>query len=295
VSIDASPPAQPPQMSPDGNWVWDGSQWQPVTGVEPTHEGVFAAYAQKVEAADQTVALAQPAAVVAPVRLAAPAMEYPYPAPAPAADYYPAADPGVPLWQQPKGSGKTVYLYVGGAVVLFLMVLIVLNTINFLSLPFIGGRTSSSPPQAAQPTATPASVTRSEFSRADVFLNGSLVPALATLTEVDRPIATCSGDFTTSCFNAITAADPPLKHALSIIDQTSIPACIADPTKNVRDDLVYMEGGLQAALKGYQDSNRSQLVDGLYRFTHFNALRDSDVEATYTAMKTRCSKEKEGP
>jgi hypothetical protein len=294
VSIDASPPAQPPQMSPDGNWVWDGAQWQPVTGVEPTHEGVFAAYANKIEAADQAVGLAEPAVVAAPVQVAAPAVNYAYPAPA--ADYgYPAPDPGVPLWQTPKSSGKTVYLYVAGAVVLFLMVLIVLNTINFLSLPFIGSRTSSSPPPAAQPSPAAANVTRSEFSRADVFLNGSLVPALATLTEVDRPMATCSGDFTTSCFNAITATDPPLKHALSIIDQTSIPACIADPTKNLRDDLTYMEGGLQAALKGYKDTNRNQLVDGLYRFTHFNAVRDSDVEAINTALKTRCSKEKEGP
>jgi hypothetical protein len=129
-------------MSPDGNWVWDGTQWQPVTGVEPSHEGVFAAYAQKVEAADQAVAVAQPAAVAvpvqvaAPVQTAAPAMDYPYPAPA--AQYpYPDAEPVVPLWQEPKSSSKTVYLYVGGAVVLFLMVLIVLNTMNFLSLPFI--------------------------------------------------------------------------------------------------------------------------------------------------------------
>ena len=82
MSIDASPPAQPPQMSPDGNWVWDGSQWQPVTGVEPTHEGVFAAYAQKVEAADQAVGVAQPAAVAAPVQATAPAVDYSYPAPA---------------------------------------------------------------------------------------------------------------------------------------------------------------------------------------------------------------------
>jgi hypothetical protein len=281
-------------MSPDGNWVWDGSQWQPVTGVEPNREGVFAAYAHKVEVADQTVAVARPAEVVAPVQAAVPAVDYSYPAPA--VDYgYPAAEPGVPLWQQPKSSKKTVYLYAGGAVVLFLMVLVVLNSINFLSLPFIGGRPISTPPEAASPSPAAPPVSRSEFSRADVFLNGSLVPALATLTQIDRPMATCSSEFTTSCFNAITATDPPLKHALSIIDQTSIPLCIADPTKNLRDDLVYMEGGLQAALKGYQDNNRSQLVDGLYRFTHFNGVRDSDVEATNTALKTRCSKEKEGP
>src|SRR5712691_684397 len=248
-------------MSPDGNWVWDGSQWQPVTAVEPTHEGVFAAYANKVEAADQAVGVAQPAAVAAPVQMtapvqvAAPAMDYPYPAPA--ADYgYPTPAPDVPLWQQPKSSGKTVYLYVGGAVVLFLMVLIVLNTMNFLSLPFIGSRPSANPPQAAVPSPTPGPTTRSEYTRADVFLNGSFGPALADFGSVDRPMQTCGGEFTNSCFNAITATDPPLKHVLAVIDQGSIPPCIAEPMTKFRSDLAYMEGGLQTALKGYKDTNR---------------------------------------
>jgi hypothetical protein len=294
VSIDASPPAQPPQMSPDGNWVWDGAQWQPVTGVEPTHEGVFAAYANKVEAADQAVGLAEPAVVAAPVQVAAPAVNYAYPAPA--ADYgYTAPDPGVPLWQTPKSSGKTVYLYVGGAVVLFLMVLVVLNTINFLSLPFVGSRTSSSPPQAAVPSPTPGPTTRSEYTRADVFLNGSFRPALADFGSIDRPMQTCSGEFTNSCFNAITATDPPLKHVLAVIDQGSIPPCIAAAMAKFRSDLAYMEGGLQTALKGYKDTNQSELIDGLYRFTHFGAVLNDDVQATDNAFKARCSKEQEGP
>jgi hypothetical protein len=281
-------------MSPDGNWVWDGSQWQPVTGVEPTHEGVFAAYAHKVEVADQTASAAQPAVIVAPVQAAAPAVDYSYPAPA--VDYgYPGADPGVPLWQQQKSSGKSVYLYAGGAVVLFLMVLVVLNSINFLSLPFFGAGTSSNPAQATKPSPAPSPVTRSEYSRADIFLNGSLVPALAALAEIDPPMATCSGDFTNSCFNAITVTEPPMKHVLDLIDQTSIPACIADPMKKFRDDVAYMEGGLQTSLKAYKTNNQSQLVDGLYRFNHFNVVLGSDVDATNAAIKTRCSKEKEGP
>src|SRR5260370_40134178 len=122
-------------MSPDGNWVWDGTQWQPVTGVEPSHQGVFAAYAQKVEAADQSVAVAQPAAVAmpvqvaAPVQTAAPAMDYPYPAPA--AQYaYPADSPVVPLCHQPKSSRKGVCLHVDATIALFLMVITVVNTIN---------------------------------------------------------------------------------------------------------------------------------------------------------------------
>jgi hypothetical protein len=293
VSIDASPPAQPPQMSPDGNWVWDGTQWQPVTGVEPAHEGVFSVYAQKVEAAEQAVAAAPPVAVVAPVQVAAPAADYPYPAPA--VDYgYAAPEQVVPLWQQQKSSGKSAYLYGGGAVVLFVMVLIVLNSINIVSLPFIGGRTPSGSPVAAKPTPAPSPVTRSEYSRGDLFMNGSLVPALVSLAAVSGPIATCSGEFTNSCFNAVTAAEPPTKHVLDVINQGSIPPCIAEPMKKFKDDVAYMEGGLQNALKAYQTTNHSQLVDGLYRFSHFYDVLGSDVSATNAAL-TRCSKEKEGP
>jgi hypothetical protein len=65
--------------------------------------------------------------------------------------------------------------------------------------------------------------------------------------------------------------------------------------KKFRDDVAYMEGGLQSALKAYQTTNHSQLVDGLYRFTHFDVELGSDVNATNAAIKTRCSKEKEGP
>ena len=296
---DASPPAQPPQMSPDGNWVWDGSQWQPVTAVEPTHEGVFAAYANKVEAADQAVGVAQPAAVAAPVQMtapvqvAAPAMDYPYPAPA--ADYgYPTPAPDVPLWQQPKSSGKTVYLYVGGAVVLFLMVLIVLNTMNFLSLPFIGSRPSGNPPQA-QASPTPSAVSRSESSRAEAFVTGSLGPALDGLTATMAAVNACNGTMSNSCFNAITASDPLLKNVISVIDHASIPSCIALTTANVRSDLVVMEAGLQLALKGYKDQVLSEVVDGVYRFTHYGQAMVANGHAVESAAQTYCNSDLEGP
>jgi hypothetical protein len=238
--------------------------------------------------------VAVPVQVAAPVQTAAPAMDYPYPAPA--AQYaYPADEPVVPLWQPPKSSRKTVYLYVGGAVVLFLMVLIVLNTINFLSLPFIGSRPPSSPPSAALPSPSPGPTTRSEYTRGDVFLNGSFTPALMALGQIDPQMQSCSSEFTTSCFNAITVTDPPLKQVLAVIDKGSIPPCIAQAMAKFRTDLAYMEGGLQTALKGYKDTNRNELIDGVYRFTHFGALQNEDLDAANYALKTRCSMEQEGP
>jgi hypothetical protein len=302
VSIDASPPAQPPQMSPDGNWVWDGSQWQPVTGVEPTHEGVFAAYAHKVEAADQAVGVAEPESVVAPVQGAAPAVDYSYPAPAvdygypaPAVDYgYPAPEPVVPLWQQPKSSRKTVYLYAGGAVVLFVMVLIVLNSINLVSLPFIGGRTSSSPPQAANASPTPGPI-RSEYGRADLFFNGALAPAVASLEDTKAAMESCSANLSNNCFNAITASDEQLKNVLSVIDHGSIPSCIAAPMKQLRNDFAQMDSGLQLGLKGFKDNQPGEVVNGVYQFRHVAGSQQGDTVAVGNALKTQCSPDLEGP
>ena len=215
--------------------------------------------------------------------------------PAPAADYYPPAESVVPLWQQPKRSGKTIYLYAGGAVVLFLMVLIVLNTINFLSLPFIGGRTSSNSPVATSPSPSASPVTRSEYGRADLFLNGSLLSSLVTLEQIDTGMPSCSGEFTNACFDAITITEPPMKNVLSVIAQASIPACIAVPMKVFKDDLAYMEGGLQTSLKAYKDGNRNELVDGLSRWVVFYNRVEPDYLATNAVLKARCNTDKLGP
>jgi hypothetical protein len=289
VSIDASPPAQPPQMSPDGKWVWDGSQWQPVTGVEPTHEAVFAAYAHKVEAA---AAAPQAAAVAVPVQAVAPAVDYSYPAPA--VDYgYAAPESVVPLWQQPKRSGKGVYLYAGGAVVLFVMVLIVLNSINLLSLPFIGARTSSTPPPAANASPTPAPI-RSEYGRAVLFFDGALTPAVASLEATKAAMESCTGDLSNICFNAMNASDQQLKNILAIIDHGSIPSCIAAPVKQLRSDFAQMDAGLQLGLKGFKDSQSSEVVNGVYQFRRVAGSQQADTIAVSNAEKT-CSHDLEGP
>jgi len=137
VSIDAGPPAQPPQLSPDGNWVWDGSQWQPVAGAgaAPAHAGVFKAY--------EAIAVEAPAPTVDAVPLGV-QYEQQYPAPAPDYSYGGSQPDVIPLWQQGKGGSYGRYLYFGAAVVLFVMVLIVLNSMNFVQLPFISAGSSSS-------------------------------------------------------------------------------------------------------------------------------------------------------
>src|SRR5258708_38976155 len=59
----------PPQVSPDGKWIWDGPKWLPIP---PAEAG-------------------EPAAAIG----------YPAPAPEPVAAVYSPAEMNPPLWQQP--------------------------------------------------------------------------------------------------------------------------------------------------------------------------------------------------
>jgi hypothetical protein len=287
VSIDASPPAQPPQLSPDGKWVWDGTQWQPVASVEPTHEAVFAAWNSiQVEPAGPAGAAAQPVPV--PVDESAPAVDY----------SYPAAEPTGALWEQPKGTGISTYLYAGAAFVVLLIAIIVLNSLNLVQLPGFGSGSHSSASSSSSPSPSvspgPAPV-RSEFGRADLFLNGSLAPKLVAFEQTVPAMATCSARIlSNSCFNALTATDPVMKDVLAVIDNGPIPPCIAASMKQYRSDFAVMEAGVQLALKGYKDGQVSELIDGEYRFRTFVQFLAADANVVAQA-KARCSTDREGP
>jgi hypothetical protein len=304
VSVDPGPPIPPPQLSPDGKWVWDGTQWQPIAdSSEPVHKGVFAAWNSiQVEPADPVADLAQraPMQIRAPVPLAvqmSPPMEAQ--APQPEIDYsYTVNDPTItPLWLQPKSSGVTKYLYFGAGLVVVVIVLMLLNSLNFVSLPFIGA--SSGTQQAAKPSPTPSAYTpapvRSEFSRADGFLNGSLGPAIDSLAQPITGMQSCNGTLSNACFDAMNAASAPLKNVLVVIDKGPIPQCIAAPMKGLRADFVNMQTGLTRALKGYNDNQRAELDSGLYAFVRNAQALPADAKAVDQAQKTLCSTDPEGP
>lgn len=294
MSIEASPPAQPPQMSPDGKWVWDGANWQPVTSGEPSHVGVFAAYNSiEVEPAEPAVA----PVLAAPVLEAAPPAhvryEPQYQIPAPAVDYS-AAAPEIPLWEQTPDTGISKYLYFGAALVVMVMVLMVLNSLNYVSLPFIGSGSSNSSPSPKP--ARPEPVIRSEYARADVFLNGILGPALVEFGKTQPAWDSChAGTLSNACFNALTASEAQLKSIVSVIDHAAIPLCIAAPMKKFRADIVAMDAGLQVAIKGFNDNQRNVVVSGLQQFVAPAQALQTDAAAVDRAQKSLCSKDLEGP
>ena len=114
MSVGSSPPQTPPQLSPDGRWVWDGHQWQPVAVVVGDVAGVV------------------------PVAIAAPA-----PAPAVVVQYSPpvyVAPPPeetvVPLWQEAPRQGISIYLFAAAALAVLVMAMMALNSMNIVRLPW---------------------------------------------------------------------------------------------------------------------------------------------------------------
>jgi len=304
VSVDAGPPIPPPQLSPDGKYVWDGSQWQAIAdSSEPVHKGVFAAWNSiHVESADPVADLAQRA----PIQVQAPAsmpvqMTSPMQveAPPPEIDYsYTVNDPTItPLWLKSTSSGVSKYLYFGAGLVVVVIVLMILNSLNFMSLPFIGAGSRTDRAAKSSPTPpsyTPATV-RSEFSRADGFLNGSLAPAMDSLVQPITAMQSCNGTLSNACFDAMNRAGPPLKNVLTVIDRGPILQCIAAPMKQLRSDFANMQIGLTRALKGYNDNQRAELDSGLYPFVRNAQALSADAKAVDQAAKTLCSTDPEGP
>jgi hypothetical protein len=282
MSIDTGPPAQPPQLSPDGNWVWDGSQWQPVTGggAAPAHAGVFKAYdAIVVEPVAPTIDAAPPEVQY----------EQQYPLPVPTQDYsYGGSQPDLtPLWQQTKGGGYGRYLYFVAAIALFVMVLIVLSSMNFVQLPFIAAGSKSTPnPVAVQPSPTP-DTSGPDSVRADRFMTGQLRPAFTvfdgTLPEIDRYCTT--GNLSSACFDALTATETQVKNVAAVIAKADIPSCISVGSAKLQADVKGMNDQLVSALSGFPDNNKYTVQSGVRGFRNYLGLATTDYTATETAQK----------
>jgi hypothetical protein len=270
MSVGSSPPQTPPQLSPDGRWVWDGHQWQPVAVVVGDVAGVV------------------------PVATAAPA-----PAPAVAVAYAPpvyVAPPPeetvVPLWQEAPRQGISIYLFAAAALVVLVMAMMALNSMNIVRLPW---QSAEQPPARPAANPTPLLTDRTEYARADRFLTYSLTPALAALNLTLPAIGqSCNGTMSNSCRDSITATDQQIAKVLAVIDRSEIPPCIAPGMSRIRADFATMDTGLQLALKGFKDDSKTEVAQGLARFSSAGPALSADSKAVDQALKT-CSTEKTGP
>jgi len=249
----------PPQVSPDGKWIWDGQRWLPIPPADPV-------------------------APVAPVA----SMPYSAPQPEPVAFVYPA-EVSPPLWQEPAGPTQLSPYRIGaaGAVVLVLF-LVLLNVTNIISIPW--------PWVEAGPTVTmihasPRPIV-SDYVLADRFLNGELGPAIASLANTLPAVqASCApaNNLSSACRAAVNATNTQNLNVLSVMDHAGVPNCIAVGTKALRNDLQGMSGGIGVALHGFQDSSSDEVNTGIYHFAYVAQSLQTDANMI-NAEVPACSK-----
>ena len=260
MSVDASPPVQPPQLSPDGKWVWDGAQWQPVVGVDSGRGAVFPSW-NSID-----VPAAQPGRDAVPLAVQyEPAVQYQ----APAVDYsYAAADePIAPLWNQPKKGGKTIFLYPVAGLAVLVMAMMVLNSVGYIAFPWKSpGSSNNATKQPAKASPTP-DFSGPDSVRADRFLTTYLTPSVAALDKTIPAMRLhCNKTLVNSCYDAIAATSPQVKNVLAAIHNGDIPRCLTAPMAKVLDWVQRMEQQLQIALTAFQETNSDALFLAVYRF-----------------------------
>lgn len=247
----------PPQVSPDGKWVWDGQKWLPLP-----EEGAAA-----------------PPFEAASIPYVAPAIA-PEEQPAPVAYVYTPPAPVTPLWEQPKRSGPSIYSFGALGAVGIVLVLVLLNATNIISIPWPG----SSAPTVTMIHGSPKPLV-SDYVLADHFLNLSLGPAIVKLADTLPAVrASCGSGATlsTACHDAILATNDQMANVLSVIDHGGIPDCIAIGVKALRTDLQDMAGGIGVALHGFQDSSADEVNTGIEHFAIVAQSLQGDVNKVNT-------------
>jgi hypothetical protein len=277
---DSSPPQRPPQISPDGKWVWDGTEWQPVAGRDSGRQAVFPAFSQA--ALDSALMGAEPAP--RQVEAPSPVMNYPV-------DY---TNPQslVPLWQRqaPRVNKYVVYGAVGAVVLV--MAMIFLNSLGTISWPW----SSDGPVQAVGTPGPAPPVMRSDYAVANRFLAGFLSPALAQMNKTTAAQRlSCNGVLTVGCQSALIESDNQVKNMLSVVQNAPTPVCIAPNVARFKVDLTAMDAALQVALQSYNDNSKSELVKGLGRFYSASARMQVDLTAIGNARTAYCDTQLTGP
>ncbi len=277
--------SSPPLISPDGEWVWDGEQWQPVQKPqEVSHQAVFSAWkgiaAEKAQP-EYVAQAARPTQAQTPA--APPVIDNPFQV---------AAAPDIPLWQQTPKSGMTKYLYIAAGLIAVVVAFYFLSSLSSITWPW----TPAPPPGPIPVTPTPQLTARTDAARADLFYSRVLTPSLRAMNQsVPLMRVTCTGGLTFSCENDINDADKDLKHVIFVIDHQVVPACIAKLVTKVRLDLTAMDSVIPTMLLAFQDNSSGELTQGLSAFATANGPLGADILAIGAAQKNVCSSQLVGP
>jgi hypothetical protein len=274
---DSSPPERPPQMSPDGQWVWNGIEWQPVG----THRSVFPSW-NSIQ-----VAPAEPAAEPSQAVMTEPEPVMAYPVPV-----YAVADVAAPPLWQVKSTGRNKYFYAAAGIIVLLIAMVFLRSMApFIVWPWSGGSDTSAKPSPSPP----AVATRSDYAMADRLARTTLAPMVTSLNQSMALLRiSCNGALTVGCQADLVDTDTKVKAMLVAMDHQRIPDCIAVPFAKLRTVLVNMDTALQASLKAYQALDPAALKQSLYQYSVAQVPIGPD-ERALDAAPNSCDTQVVGP
>jgi hypothetical protein len=266
-----TPPA--PQISPDGHYWWDGQAWQPMPAAAAS--AAAPALAADQPAADQPAWLAQPAPLTPE-----PAPQAMPPEPAYQPPLYEPNGAPAPAWQQPGPSGPNRGLiYTTG-----LLLIVVIGIGGFAAYSMLKANTSN----VASVQASPSPVI-SDYERADRFLNVDLGPPLVETNQA-LPAVTknCTSSLPPPCKDALIT----LNNAMIDLDkamqnnQRDIPNCIGPAVAQFKADWEGMEQGVSQAIGGFEQSNRTVILQGLQKFGAIAQYLKPDVNRINTSQQS---------
>ena len=258
-------------MSPDKKWFWDGSAWRPV----PVHEAAFPNWKGLGAGFSPEMASQPPPAPVGPQvgRRQASAPAYRMAGPAP--------DVAIPRWnvQPPVRVRVRKYGVVAAGVGVLIAVVALVSVLATLAL---SNRQSPTTTQAAAtPQAGPA--TRSDSGQA-AYLVKALSGPMADLkdtTALSR--TTCAVGMTSSCADTFVSMDNSLNAMIPVLENATVPLCIAGSATKLHTDLTAMIAGEQLAYKGFRDNKKSEFQSGLGQINGVAGRAQSDFAAMSSA------------
>src|SRR5262245_40969282 len=230
--------------------------------------------------------VAAPAAVEqAPSWLATPpAAAAPAPQPEPVAyepqPVYPQ-QPAPAAWMAPAPQRSSMTTYVTAAILIGVLA----------AGGFVAWQMTSHTEYTASVQASP-SPTVPDYERADRFLNVDLLPALQEVNNAVPAVnKNCTSTLPPACKDALITLNTAMIDLGNAItnNQKDIPVCIGQAVSQFQNDWQTMEQGLSTAIQGFQQNNRSLIVDGLQRYAVVAQYMKPDVDRINTAEQT-CSK-----
>lgn len=308
-------------MSPDGKWVWDGQKWIPVA----VHESVFPAYTAAAAAAATADAPLAETMVSPPVNpFAGPGVPAPFATlpqgtpfagPPPASAFPPMAAPApavvsppimqpasyraggaTPPWEAWAGSGsdRSRTLKLGAAFIAVALGVVFAIYFGLSQLPFLRASNDNTPSPSPVASPTPELAQRSDAAVAARYVDNPFGAAASVFAQPDTQyLEACNGTLSFSCQQALTALDQALTTAIADLTAPA-PTCIARQVAQYRSDVNSLLAATKAALKAYNDNNRSELTQALASFNSINRRFGADVQAVQKA-EALCDTQPSGP